>query len=51
VGDVSAGIDHVDGECATALTEFGGNLTKAATEYEAADAAGGAGISRAMPGR
>jgi hypothetical protein len=51
VGDVSAGIDHVDGECTTALTEFGGNLTKAATEYEAADAAGGVGISQAMPGR
>ncbi|MGX9674629.1 type VII secretion target [Mycobacterium sp. HM-7] len=51
VGDVSAGIDHVDGECATALTEFGGNLTKAAAAYEAADAAGGAAVSRAMPGR
>ncbi|MCT7367534.1 type VII secretion target [Mycolicibacterium llatzerense] len=51
VGDVSAGIDHIDGECTTALTEFGGNLTKAATAYEASDAAGGAGISRAMPGR
>jgi len=51
VGDVSAGIDHVDGECATALTEFGGNLTKAANAYEASDAAGGGGISQAMPGR
>ncbi|MFL0290871.1 type VII secretion target [Mycobacterium sp. SMC-18] len=51
VSAVSAGIDHLDGECATALTEFGANLTKAATAYEAADAAGGAGISRAMPGR
>ena len=51
VGDVCAGIDHVDGECATALNEFGGNLSKAAAAYEATDAAGGAGISRAMPGR
>lgn len=51
VGDVSAGIDHVDGECSKALTEFGGNLTKAAAAYEATDAAGGAAVSRAMPGR
>ncbi|MUL44573.1 hypothetical protein FZI85_17810 [Mycobacterium sp. CBMA293] len=50
-GDVSAGIDHVDGECSTALTEFGGNLTKAAAAYEATDAAGGAAVSQAMPGR
>lgn len=51
VAVVSAGIDHVDGECSTALTEFGGNLTKAAAAYEATDAVGGAGISRTMPGR
>jgi hypothetical protein len=51
VGDVSAGIDHVDGECATALTEFGSNLAKAAAAYEATDAAGGAAVSKTMPGR
>lgn len=51
VGDVSAGIDHVDGECSKAMTEFGTNLTKAAAAYEATDAAGGAAVSRAMPSR
>lgn len=51
VGDVSAGIDHVDGECSKALTKFGSNLTKAAAAYEATDAAGGAAVSRSMPGR
>ena len=51
VGDVSAGINHIDAECSKALTEFGTNLTKAATAYEATDAAGGAAVSRAMPGR
>jgi len=48
---VSAGIDHIDGECSKALTDFGGTLTKAAEAYEATDAAGAAALSRAMPGR
>jgi hypothetical protein len=51
VGDVSAGIDHVDGECSKALADFGSNLTKAADAYEASDAAGAAAVSQAMPGR
>jgi hypothetical protein len=51
LGDVSRSIDHVDGECARALTDFGDKLNNAAAAYESSDAASGASIAQAMPSR
>ena len=51
VGEVSAGVDHVDNECSTALKSFGTNLTTAASAYESTDTAGASFLHKTMPGR